>query len=276
MAGVPYALLLPGQGSQVPDMRDDVAAFAPELLDRACELVGEDPFARVGDSTRFAQPAIFCASVAGWRRLEPAMQTPLATAGHSLGELAALVAADAIDAGVALELVVLRGRLASEVRTGTMLALLGAPEERAQELAAEHGVVVANVNAPGQLVLSGPDVALDVLAAQARAEGFKALELGVAGAFHSPAMQPAVAPFAAALRRIAWREPAFTVLSGATARPMTDPARELAEALTAPVRWMETVRALVALGADDFVEPGPGRVLTKLLRRILTEQPTHA
>jgi [acyl-carrier-protein] S-malonyltransferase len=273
---MPYALLFPGQGSQTTDMRDEVAAFAPDLLQRACELVGEDPFARVAESTRFAQPAIFCASVAGWRRLQPAVETPLAAAGHSLGELAALVAAGAIDADAALELVVLRGALMAKAAEGTMLALLGASEERAEQLAAEHGVVVANVNAPGQLVLSGGRDALERLASAAQAEGLKALELGVAGAFHSPAMQPAVAPFAAALEQVAWREPLFPVLSCATAAPLTDPARELAAALTAPVRWTQTVRALVALGADDFVEPGPGRVLTKLLRRILTEHPAHA
>jgi len=157
-----------------------------------------------------------------------------------------------------------------------MLALLGADEGRAEELAAEYGVVVANVNAPGQLVLSGDGEALGALAAAARSEAFRALELGVAGAFHSPAMQPAVAPFAAALERTRWREPAFPVISCATAKPMTDPARELAAALTAPVRWTDTVRALVALGADDFVEPGPGRVLGRLLRRILAEHPAHA
>ncbi|HEY3187380.1 MAG TPA: acyltransferase domain-containing protein, partial [Solirubrobacteraceae bacterium] len=107
----PTAVLFPGQGSQEPAMRDLVAAEAPDLLERCLDLVGEDPFARVADSTRFAQPAIFCASVAGWRRAAPHVGLPVAFAGHSLGEFAALVAADAIDAADALELVVLRGHL---------------------------------------------------------------------------------------------------------------------------------------------------------------------
>jgi malonyl CoA-acyl carrier protein transacylase len=130
-------------------------------------------------------------------------------------------------------------------------------------------VSVANFNAPGQIVLSGSPAALEAAAATARAEGCKALELGVTGAFHSPAMQPAVAPFAEALERTAWREPVFPVVSCATAEVMTDPARDLAAALTMPVRWVDTMHALAALGATDFVDVGPGRVLAKLVRRIM-------
>lgn len=265
---MPYAVLFPGQGSQTPAMRDAVPG---DLLARAAELVGEDPFPRAGESTRFAQPAIFCASVAGWRAVRAERGAPAAAAGHSLGELAALVAADAVGVDDALRLVVLRGALMAEAGGGTMLALLGASEDRAAELAAAHGVFVANLNAPGQVVLSGAERALDAVAAAARAEGLKALPLGVAGAFHSPAMEPAVEPFARALRATAWREPAFPVISCASAEPMIDPARELAAALTAPVRWVDTMRALAALGADDFVDAGPGRVLAKLVRRNLPE-----
>jgi malonyl CoA-acyl carrier protein transacylase len=265
---VPYAVLFPGQGSQTPAMRDAVPSG---LLARVAELVGEDPFPRVADSTRFAQPAIFCASVAGWRRVQAERGAPVAAAGHSLGELAALVAADAVDVGDALRLVVLRGALMAGAGGGTMLALLGADDDRAAALAASHGVSVANFNAPRQVVLSGDERALDAVAAAARDEGLKAMPLGVAGAFHSPAMEPAVEPFARALRATAWREPAFPVISCASAEPMTDPARELAAALTAPVRWTDTVRALAALGADDFVDAGPGRVLAKLVRRTVPE-----
>lgn len=276
MRGVAFALLFPGQGSQTPTMRSDVAALAPELLDRVTGLVGDDPFARVAESTRFAQPAIFCASVARWRRLEVEHGSPVAAAGHSLGELAALVAAGAIDADAALELVVLRGALMAQARDGTMLALLGASDERAEQLAAEHGVFVANRNAPGQVVLAGDRDRLKTLSSAAGADGFRALELGVAGAFHSPAMEPAVAPFAAALRRARWRTPAFPVVSCVTAQPMADPARELAAALTAPVDWTATVRALAGLGARTYVDAGPGRVVGRLARRILTEEAAHA
>jgi [acyl-carrier-protein] S-malonyltransferase len=265
---MPIAVLFPGQGSQQPDMRDDVAVVAPDLLDRCIELVGDDPFERVAESTRFAQPAIFCASIAGLQRLDVAAP-PVAVAGHSLGELAALVASDAIDVMDALELVVLRGRLMSEAGGGTMLALLGADDETAEALAHGHGVSVANFNAPGQVVLSGPADKLDAVAKTARAHGHKALELGVAGAFHSPAMEAAVAPFAEALERTTFRAPRVPVISCATAEPMTDPARELAAALTAPVRWTATMRALAARGADEFVDAGPGRVLHKLVKRNL-------
>ena len=121
---VPIAVLFPGQGSQTPDMRDLVAQREPELLERCLELVGEDPFARVDESTRFQQPAIFCASIAGWRALD---LEPQFAAGHSLGELAALAAAGVLTVDDALELVVLRGRLMAEADDrGSMLALVGA------------------------------------------------------------------------------------------------------------------------------------------------------
>ena len=256
-------------------MRDDVATFAPDLLERVVEMVGEDPFPRVAHSTRFAQPAIFCSSVARLRAHGHEWGAPDAAAGHSLGELAALVSAGAVELHEALELVVLRGRLMAG-RQGTMLALLGAPDEGARDLAREHGVAAANFNAPGQVVLSGDREALGRLARSARDAGWTAIELGVAGAFHSPAMMPAVAPFGEALRAATWREPAFPVISCASARPFTDPPRQLAEALTAPVRWTATVRALVDLGVQDFVDVGPGGVLAKLVRRTLTGQPAHA
>src|SRR3954454_24950128 len=134
-------------------MRDHVARELPWLLERCVELVGEDPFERVEESTRFAQPAIFCASVAGWTVLdvEPAM-----AAGHSLGEFGALAAAGVLTVEDALELVVLRGRLMAEADDrGSMLALVGVEEEDARAIAADAGVTVANDNAPGQIVLAG-------------------------------------------------------------------------------------------------------------------------
>ncbi len=270
---MPIALLFPGQGSQQPDMRDVVAEAAPDLLARCLELVGEDPFDRAGESTRLAQPAIFCASVAGWMRVEPELRgrDVVATAGHSLGEFGALVAAGALDPMDALELVVLRGRLMEEAGGGTMLALLGTDDATAESLAEKHGLSVANMNAPGQIVLSGPVDAIDAASDAAHAQGMKALELGVAGAFHSPAMAPAVAGFTAALQEAPFREPHTTVISCLTAEPMTDPRRDLADVLTGPVRWSATMRALAALGADEFVDVGPGRVLHKLVKRNLRE-----
>src|SRR3954453_19267361 len=205
------AALFPGQGSHTPEMRDLVAKRAPDLLERVTELVGEDPFARAEENPRFAPPAIFCASIAGWEALD---LHPSAAAGHSLGELAALVAAGALSRDDGLELVVLRGRLMGEARNGSMLALVGATLEDAQAIAAEGGLTVANDNAPGQVVLSGGREELDKTEAVAQERGTRAIRLDVAGAFHSPAMEPAVAPFRAALDEVELGEPQFTVFSG--------------------------------------------------------------
>jgi [acyl-carrier-protein] S-malonyltransferase len=264
------AALFPGQGSHTPDMRELVARRAPELLERCCELVGEDPFARVEESTRFAQPAIFCASLTGWDALD---LQPSAAAGHSLGELAALAAAGVLDRDDALELVVLRGRLMAEADdSGSMLALVGATAEEAAEVASEAGITVANDNAPGQVVLSGPREKLQRAEEIARERGRRALPLDVAGAFHSPAMEPAVAPFRAALDDTEIHEPRFPVVSCATTEPFTDVRAELAAALTKPVRWRETVLALHDAGVNRFVEVGPGKVLARLGKRILPDR----
>jgi len=273
---LPTAILFPGQGSQQPDMRDMVAQNEPALLERCVELVGEDPFPRAGESTRFAQPAIFCASIAGWRRAAGLLDAPpVAMAGHSLGELPALVAAQAVDADDALELVVVRGREMAKVGTGTMLALLGPEPEEADALARDHGVHVANDNAPGQVVLSGDSDALSEVARVARERGHKAMELGVVGAFHSPAVEPAVAPYAQALEQVAFAEPAIPVISCATAQPMGDPRVELAAALTRPVYWRATMAALVELGAQRFLDAGPGRVLERLVKRTAPDDAQH-
>ncbi len=263
----PTAVLFPGQGSEQPDMRDLVAEQEPALLERCLELVGEDPFPRASESTRFAQPAIFCASVAGWRRGASLLDPPMAMAGHSLGELAALVAAEALDATDALELVVVRGRATSEAGGGTMLALLGPDADEAAEIAREHGVHVANDNAPGQQVLSGTSEALAEAGRVARERGHKAMELSVDGAFHSPAMEPAIGPFTEVVERTTFREPTIPVISCATAEPMDDPATELVAALTRSVRWNETMQALAARGAERFLDAGPGRVLDGLVKR---------
>jgi malonyl CoA-acyl carrier protein transacylase len=266
------AVLFPGQGSQTPDMRDLVAAVRPDLLDAAIEFVGEDPFPRVAESTRFAQPAILCASLAAWTRLRDHVD-PIAVAGHSLGELSALAAAGALSDHDALRLTVLRGdHMAASGEAsggGTMLALMGASSDQAQALADRHGVSVANDNAPGQVVLSGAPDALDAVRDDAQADGLRALPLGVAGAFHSPQMEGAVAPLRAALADVEFREPRIPVVSCATAEPFADPATELADALVAPVRWRETMDALDARGVRTYVDSGPGRVLAKLAPRCI-------
>ena len=265
--------LFPGQGSQTPEMRGLVAERAPDLLERCIALVGEDPFPRAGESTRFAQPAIFCASLAGWDALD---LDAAAAAGHSLGELAALAAAGVLEREDALNLVVLRGKLMAEADdSGSMLAVVGADQKDAEAVAAEAGVTVANDNAPGQVVLSGDRDALKKAGEAARERGKRALPLDVAGAFHSPSMEPAVEPFRKALDQTAVQDAAFTVFSCASSKPFEDVRAELAAALTKPVRWRETVLAIHEAGGRRFVEVGPGKVLARLGKRILPDCPVE-
>lgn len=266
------AILFPGQGSQTANMRDGVEAAAPDLLERCVELVGEDPFARIEESTRFQQPAIFCASIASWRRVAPHVE-PDAMAGHSLGELAALAAGGALSDDAALQLVVTRGKVMAEAAgaqsDGAMLALLKGTPEQAEELAAAHGVHVANDNAPGQVVLSGTRSGLDDLVEPAREMGMRTMWLAVAGAFHSPDMADGAKRFRAALDEVEFAEPSVKVLSCATAAPFEDPRAQLAEALVEPVRWRQTMSALDELGIARFVDAGPGKTLAQLVGRTI-------
>jgi malonyl CoA-acyl carrier protein transacylase len=269
------AILFPGQGSQTPDMRETVAAVRPDLLSLVEQIVGEDPFARVEDGTRFAQPAIFCASLAGWEALGRPDGEMMA--GHSLGELAALVAAGFLRERDGLELVALRGKLMQDsgerAGDGGMLALLGpGAADHANELAEAHGLAVANDNSPQQVVLSGDRGAFEGAGAAARELGLRPMELPVTAAFHSPMMAGAVPSFAAALDRVQVSPPqGVTVLSVVTAAPFEDVRKQLAQALTMPVRWRETLLAMHERGAERFVEVGPGRVLTGLVKRTLKD-----
>jgi [acyl-carrier-protein] S-malonyltransferase len=264
------AVLFPGQGVSVARSQERVALALPSLLELAGELIGEDCFARAGESTRFAQPAIFLSSLAGFLELEDAFGA-VAFAGHSLGELSALAAAGALTWEDALALVVLRGRLMDESGRssgdGSMLALLKSTPEVAAEVAVAAGVWVANDNAPGQTVLAGPRTGLRNAAAIARERGVRSLALEVTGAFHSPWMAAAQAPFREALDRVELSEPAVTVFSGLTSQPFVDVRDERAEALPAPVRWRETMASLAAHGADTFVDVGPDQVLARLVAR---------
>lgn len=274
------AILFPGQGSLTADSAERTRALWPELVERAAELVGEDPFERAQLTTASAQPATFVASMAAWREDGRDLDGVCAMAGHSLGELSALAAAGALALDDALTLVVLRGRLMAEAAAaepdGTMLALLGGGPAQALALARRHRVSMANDNAPGQVVLSGPRERLRALAADARGEGVKTLELDVTGAFHSPAMRPAVLPLLRALERAPFREPKVPVVSGFTAKPFEDLPLELSRAVVSPVRWRETMRALVALGASDFADAGPGTVLARLVKRNVARREAHA
>jgi [acyl-carrier-protein] S-malonyltransferase len=265
--------LFPGQGSQTSDLRERVRRVVPELLELCVELVGEDPFPRVADSTRFAQPAIFCASIAGWTE-RPASMRPVALAGHSLGELSALVAAGALQQTDGLRLAVSRGELMARASSGCdegMLAVLGASEEQVTALAHQHQLVLANDNAPGQVVLAGATERLRAASRAAREQRVRAIPLDVAGAFHSPSMAAAVEPFRAELDRVELSPLAVPVISGASGRPFADVRAELAAAIVRPVRWRAAMLALAELGADTFVDFGPGEVLAKLVRRNLPD-----
>src|SRR6201996_1770973 len=216
------ALLFPGQGSQTPEMREQVARVRPDLIKLAIDVVGDDPFLRVDDGTAYAQPAIFCASIAGWCQM--GRPTPEFMAGHSLGELGALVAAGVLSERSGLELVALRGRLMQQAGEtagdGGMIALGGADAaERAAEVAEPHGLSIANDNSPQQVVLSGPRAVLPAAEQTAKDLGLRARILPVTGAFHSPMMASAIPEFERALAETEIRPANSTVISAVTAEP---------------------------------------------------------
>jgi [acyl-carrier-protein] S-malonyltransferase len=280
MAGTPHtALLFPGQGSQTPDMRETVERHLPDLLELAFEEVGPDLFERAGEGTRWAQPAIYCAALAGSRELGVEADV---MAGHSLGEISALVAAEAIGAEDGLKLVAARGRLMQEAAEttgdGGMTAVRARDDNRdaIAELAAQADIAIANDNAPDQLVLSGAASALDRAEALLEERGVRAKRLPVAGAFHSPLMEPAVDPFRAVVEAIEIGAPRVPVYSCVTAQPFDDVRERLVQALTHPVRWLDVVRALDQRGVTDFVETGPGRVLTNLVKKSLAKEAAGA
>lgn len=262
------AVLFPGQGSHTPEMRALVAELRPDLLELATDACGCDPFERIDEGTRYQQPAIFCASLAGWERARG--EAPSVLAGHSLGEFAALAAAGALTESDALRIVVLRGAVmddaARNAPPGGMLALR-ADAATSAEIARQAGMAIANENSPDQVVLAGPLAALERAEEICRERSLRSVRLPVSGAFHSAAMTPAAAPLREALAQLPPRRPEIPVLSGMTAMPFTDPRAELVAALTRPVRWVAVLRALEWRGIDRFVEAGPGRVLTKLVRR---------
>jgi [acyl-carrier-protein] S-malonyltransferase len=269
------ALLFPGQGSHAEGMEEPYRGHP--LLERGLELLGYDPFENLAQGTRYQQPALFLCSAAAWDAWKAEAgdeaDDAVAAAGHSLGEYAALVAAGALAFEDAVVLVDERADAmaeAGELRAGGMVAFLGGDARAVRALADRVGLVVANDNAPGQLVLSGT---LDAIAAAeevAREEtGARARRIDVTGAFHSPLMEPAAARLRAALERTPVAPARLPVYSNGSAAPFTDVRRELAENLLRPVRWRETLLALRAAGVERFVELGPGAVLTGLVKRTL-------
>jgi [acyl-carrier-protein] S-malonyltransferase len=291
---VPSGLLFPGQGAQAVGMGKDFAdAFeaARRVFDEADRVLGY-PLSRLcfegpADEltlTTHAQPAIFTTSLAvvAVLREKGLLADVRATAGLSLGEYTAVHFAGCLSFADALRLVKRRGTAmqaaADRVKSG-MVSLLGADLATAREIAdAARGdgvLVVANVNGPGQIVLSGDLEACARVPEAAKAKGVRrSTPLQVAGAFHSPLMEPARIELEAALREVPIRDAAIPVVSNASAAPVTkadDIRLMLSRQLTSPVMWEDSMRALAALGCARFYEPAPGSVLSGLAKRILPE-----
>jgi [acyl-carrier-protein] S-malonyltransferase len=283
--GTRHAALFPGQGSQFEGMADPWAGHpAGEAVLRAVsDAMGRDVAAGARDpaaleTTDFVQPALLACDVAAFRVLEAEGVSFVGVAGHSLGEFAALVAANVLDLADALELVVVRGdamQRAGEERPGTMTALLGVGSDDASALCDESReddvLVVANENSPAQVVLSGSVPAIERAEALARARKVRAVRLPVAGAFHSPLMEPARRAIDERIDALAFSAPRFPVAENAAGALVSDP-EELRSLLKrhviSPVRWEACVRALAGAGATSFLEAGAGDVLTKLMKRI--------
>ena len=281
------ALLFAGQGAQVVGMGRDLAEAHPtakSLFAEADEALGyglseicfsgpEEELVR----TEHAQPAIY---LVGWIALQLLReQAPSisfeATAGLSLGEFTALAAADAIGFEDGLRVVRRRGKLmqeACEASSGGMAAIVGLDEEAVRGVCEQAGVSLANLNCPGQIVLSGDADKMDAACEAAKAAGAKrAIPLPVAGAYHSPLMQPAQAGLAEALAKVEFREPAVPVYSNVTGEAHAGAASiagTMVDQVTSSVRWEACIRAMIADGVTRFIELGPGTALTGFMRRI--------
>lgn len=270
-ANASSAILFPGQGVGDASSRELVTKLRPDLLELAAELVGEDPFEHMSEGTAYAQPAVYCASIAGYEQL--GRPTADYFAGHSLGEIGALAAAGAINDADGLRIVAARGRVMDEAarsgEPGGMLAV-GSDSDAAEALAADHGLTLANVNSPQQFVLSGPLPAIEAAEAAAKGSGVRAKKLAVAGAFHTAAMAPGVAPFRAALDGIEIHEPNAPVVSSTSADFFDDGVRDaLAASLVSPIRWTAVLGKFRQLGVTRYLDVGPGKVLAGLVRRTI-------
>ena len=280
------AYMFPGQGSQFPGMAKELYdnnPLAREMFERANGILGFritdimfDGTAEQLKQTKVTQPAIFLHSVI-MAKCSPDFK-PDMVAGHSLGEFSALTAAGALDFEDGLRLVAIRAKAmqkACEATPGTMAAILALPTETVEAICAEtDGVVVpANYNCEGQIVISGTVEAVSEASEKMKAAGAKrALLLPVGGAFHSPLMQPAADELAAGIESVTFSRPMCPVYQNVTAMPTTDSLeikKNLLAQLTAPVRWTQSVVNMVADGADNFIECGPGKVLQGLVSKII-------
>jgi len=286
------AYVFPGQGAQFSGMGKDLyesSSLAKELFDKANAILGFDITRIMFEGTdeelkqtNVTQPAVFLHSVILAATVEDFR--PDMVAGHSLGEFSALVASGALAFEDALRLVAKRAdamQKACELTPSTMAAVLNLPDEKVEEVAAaitaESGetVVAANYNCPGQLVISGTVEGINIAVEKMKEAGAKrALVLQVGGAFHSPLMEPAREELARAIRETEFKTPSCPIYQNVNALPSTDVQvirENLIAQLTAPVRWTRTVQNMVADGATEFVECGPGKVLQGLVKKIAPE-----
>jgi [acyl-carrier-protein] S-malonyltransferase len=264
-------------GAGLVDAAPDVFSAASDVLGvdvvKLC-LEGSSGPADLG-STRWAQPAVLTCGVAAFRVLQERGKEFDAVAGHSVGEYAALVSADALDLTDALRLVAERAEATDEAGRATpggMAAVMLIERDAVEAICAQYGVALAADNGPGQLVISGPTDALERAVAACAEAGGKCRQLDVAAAFHSPVMAPAALRLATAFSDVRLVTPRIAFWSSATAQPVTKPEeikRLLLEQLTSPVRWRETVNALAQRVGSVFCDLGPGRVLAGLVRRIV-------
>ncbi len=281
------AYVFPGQGSQFPGMGKDLYksnSEAKTMFDKANEILGfnitEIMFNGTDEDlkqTKVTQPAVFLYSVALAKSLGEDFK-PDMTAGHSLGEFSALVAAGVLSFEEGLKLVSIRANAmqkACEMAPSTMAAVLKLSDETVEEICAsisEGIVVAANYNCPGQVVISGEECAIDAACQKMLEAGAKrALKLKVGGAFHSPLMEPARAELAAAIEAAEFKTPKCPIYQNVTAQAETNPEiikTNLVAQLTAPVRWTQSVMNMVNDGADSFTEVGPGSVLQGLISKI--------
>ena len=280
------AYVFPGQGSQFPGMGKDLYeqdANAKVFFEHANDMLGF----RITDimfngteeelkQTKVTQPAIFLHSVIMAKTMGNDFK-PDMVAGHSLGELSALVSAGAMEFGDGLKLVTARANAmqkACEAQPGTMAAILALEDDVVENICEgiDGIVVAANYNCPGQLVISGAVDAIDEACAKLTEAGARrALKLPVGGAFHSPLMEPAREELAAAIETTPIEDPVCPIYQNVDAHPHTDPARikvNLIHQLTSPVRWTQTMQAMLADGVDEVVEVGPGKVLQGLFKKV--------